>query len=59
MNKDFFDLLLLLEFALALANTNVLLLPVLGADRVLSGLDNDALEGLDADAHLVVQLLLY
>ncbi len=59
MNKDLFNLFFLTEIALAFTNTDVLLLPVFGANWVLSGLDYDALEGLNSDAHLVMQLLLY
>ncbi len=59
MNKDFLDLFFFTEFALAFTNTNVLLLPVFGADWVFSGLNYDALEGLNSNAHLVMQLLLY
>lgn len=59
MDEDFSLLLLFLEFALRFPHSSVLLLPVLGADWVPSGLDNDSLEGFDAFAHLLVQLLLH
>jgi len=59
MDKDLVHFLLFLEFAFALANTDVLLLPILSANGVSAGLNNDALEGLHPLAHLLVQLLLH
>ena len=59
MDENFLDLLLFLELALVLPNTNVLLLPVLGAWWVSSRLNNDTLEGFDPRPHLLVQLLLH
>ncbi len=59
VNKDFVNLLFFLELAFTFTNANMLLFPVLGANGVFSSLNYDALESLDSDAHLVVQLLLY
>ena len=49
-------LLLLFQFALALTDANVLLLPVLGALGVSTGLKDDSLEGINSLTHLFVQL---
>jgi len=59
MDEDLFHFLLFLEFFIALANSDVLLLPVLSTNGVSTRLNNDALEGLDPLAHLLVQLLLH
>ena len=59
MDKNLSLLLLLLKLAIVLADSHVLLLPVLRADRVPSGLNDDTLEGFDTLAHLLVQLLLH
>ena len=59
MYKDCVDFLLFLEFATSLSNSNVLLLPIFGADRISAGLNNDTLESLDPFAHLLMQLLLH
>ena len=59
MDEDLVDFLLFLEFSLALADSNVLLLPVLGADGISSGLDHHTLERLHSSTHLLVQLLLH
>ena len=59
MNEDCIDFLLFLEFTFALSDTHMLLLPVLGADRILPCLNNNSLESFNSLAHLFVQLLLY
>ena len=59
MNEDIALLLFFFEFATILANANVLLLPIFGANRVAPRLNNDAFECFDSLAHLFVQLLLH
>ena len=40
-------------------HADVLIFPVLGADRVSASLNNHAFEGFDPSAHLLVHLLLH
>lgn len=59
MDENLVDFFLFFEIAFRLADSHMLLFPVLCADWVSSGLDDDALECFDSLSHLLVQLLLH
>ena len=57
--EDLINLLLFFEITVTLADTHVLLLPVLCANGVSAGLNDDSFESFNASSHLHVQLLLH
>lgn len=59
MNENLPLLLLLFEFTFGLADSNMLLFPILRADWIPTCLDNHTLKCIDSFAHLLVQLLLH
>ena len=59
MDEYFLSLLFFFQLTVGLTNTNMLLFPILGANRVTTCLNDNALECLNSLTHLLVKLLLH